>query len=247
MSNSKSYNQILFITTLSVYLGLVLVGASPQVLAQAALTSRIEQKEQIENVDDLENKPDEDSAKFADAFSGYLKEVEYFILDLQKLHRIDKFDPTYNSLGLDVKIFAPCKVVGNTKQTKEIEKRFSNDNWVVPAIADFRHTAEKYEFLSDCVPYNDFENFESRNTQLILSYDKADLKISISFENDSPSRAQQTASSFLKSIKSIKRYDDEVIIYTLYESTTVTSADNQVIISTRLPRGSIDSLLNAEK
>jgi hypothetical protein len=34
MSNSKNYNSIVFLTTLSVYLGLVLVGATPSVLAQ---------------------------------------------------------------------------------------------------------------------------------------------------------------------------------------------------------------------
>ncbi len=38
MSNKKNHNPIYFLTTLSVYLGLVLVGASPQVLAQANLT-----------------------------------------------------------------------------------------------------------------------------------------------------------------------------------------------------------------
>ncbi len=35
MSNKKNHNTIYFLTTLSVYLGLVIVGASPTVLAQA--------------------------------------------------------------------------------------------------------------------------------------------------------------------------------------------------------------------
>ncbi len=35
MSNKRNHNTIYFLTTLSVYLGLVIVGASPQVLAQA--------------------------------------------------------------------------------------------------------------------------------------------------------------------------------------------------------------------
>lgn len=38
MSNKKNHNTIHFLTTLSVYLGLIVVGASPQVLAQAKLT-----------------------------------------------------------------------------------------------------------------------------------------------------------------------------------------------------------------
>ena len=35
MSKNKNHNTVYFLTTLSVYLGLVFVGASPQVLAQA--------------------------------------------------------------------------------------------------------------------------------------------------------------------------------------------------------------------
>ncbi|NNF00525.1 MAG: hypothetical protein HKN25_16020 [Pyrinomonadaceae bacterium] len=36
MSKTRNHNTVYFLTTLSVYLGLVLVGASPQVLAQTA-------------------------------------------------------------------------------------------------------------------------------------------------------------------------------------------------------------------
>ena len=39
MTKGKNYNSIVFLTTLSVYLGLVLVGATPEVLAQAAKKS----------------------------------------------------------------------------------------------------------------------------------------------------------------------------------------------------------------
>jgi hypothetical protein len=38
MSNKKNHNTVYFLTTLSVYLGLLVVGASPQVLAQAKLS-----------------------------------------------------------------------------------------------------------------------------------------------------------------------------------------------------------------
>jgi hypothetical protein len=59
MTNRKNYNSIVFLTTLSVYLGLVLVGAPP-VLAQAALTQKIEIKNEAEIKDDLDKKPDDD-------------------------------------------------------------------------------------------------------------------------------------------------------------------------------------------
>ena len=60
MSNSKNYNSILFLTTLSVYLGLVLVGASPQVLAQQiTFVNKFEIQNEIEFEDDLDKTPED--------------------------------------------------------------------------------------------------------------------------------------------------------------------------------------------
>jgi hypothetical protein len=62
VSKSKN-NSIIFLTTLSVYLGLVLVGgAAPHVLAQAALTQAFEITDEIEATDDIDRKPDEDTS-----------------------------------------------------------------------------------------------------------------------------------------------------------------------------------------
>ncbi len=61
MSNRKNYNSIVFLTTLSVYLGLVLAGgATPTVLAQAALTRDFDIKNEVVLEDDLDKKPDDE-------------------------------------------------------------------------------------------------------------------------------------------------------------------------------------------
>lgn len=61
MSNRKNYNSIVFLTTLSVYLGLVLAGgAAPTVLAQAALTRDFDIRNEIVFEDDLDKKPDDE-------------------------------------------------------------------------------------------------------------------------------------------------------------------------------------------
>jgi hypothetical protein len=61
MTNRKAQNSILFLTTLSVYLGLVLVGGSP-VFAHAALTQRFELVNELETDDDLDKKPGDGQA-----------------------------------------------------------------------------------------------------------------------------------------------------------------------------------------
>jgi len=58
LNKRKNQNSILVLATLGVYLGLVLVGATPQVLAQAAMTRQFNVKDEVEVKDDLDKKPD---------------------------------------------------------------------------------------------------------------------------------------------------------------------------------------------
>jgi hypothetical protein len=58
LNTRKNQNSILILATLGVYLGLVLVGATPQVLAQAAMTRQFNVKDEVEVKDDLDKKPD---------------------------------------------------------------------------------------------------------------------------------------------------------------------------------------------
>lgn len=58
MDKRKGQNSILFLTTLGVYLGLVLVGATPQVLANAATTRNFDIRDEIEFQDKLDKDPD---------------------------------------------------------------------------------------------------------------------------------------------------------------------------------------------
>ena len=58
MTERKHQNSILVLATLGVYLGLVLAGATPQILAQAATTRLFDVKDEIEYKEDLDTKPD---------------------------------------------------------------------------------------------------------------------------------------------------------------------------------------------
>ena len=58
MEKRKSQNSILFVATLGVYLGLMIAGATPQVLANAATTRSFDIKDEIEFQDKLDRDPD---------------------------------------------------------------------------------------------------------------------------------------------------------------------------------------------
>ncbi len=91
MSNSKNYNSIVFFTTLSVYLGLVLVGGTPPVLAFAALTRNFDIQNEIEVKDDLDKKPDDEIEKIREI--DIAQALIIFAEDLQKLQSIGKYNP----------------------------------------------------------------------------------------------------------------------------------------------------------
>jgi hypothetical protein len=76
MSKKSGYNSIVFLTTLSVYLGLVLVGGTAPALAQAALTRDFDIKNEIEFKDDLDKKPDEDL--FVQTIANLVRELDTF-------------------------------------------------------------------------------------------------------------------------------------------------------------------------
>ena len=82
MTTRNKNNSIIFLTTLSVYLGLVLVGGTPSVLTYAALTRNFDIQNEIEVKDDLDNKPEDDETEsfskddFPTLFAQFLNEVK---------------------------------------------------------------------------------------------------------------------------------------------------------------------------
>ncbi len=75
MVNRKAQNSLLVLTTLGVYLGLLMVGgAAPQVLAHSATTRVFEITDEIEVKDDLDNKPHPDGS--CESLLGKVQELE---------------------------------------------------------------------------------------------------------------------------------------------------------------------------
>lgn len=95
MSNRKNYNSIFFLT---VYLGLVLVGATPQVLAQAAMTRQFDIKTEIVVEDDLDKKPDDENCQ-SNADSEFIEHYATTVLAFLKKSyetQVDNYDVNIN-------------------------------------------------------------------------------------------------------------------------------------------------------
>ncbi|HQU83289.1 MAG TPA: hypothetical protein PKY59_09205 [Pyrinomonadaceae bacterium] len=239
MNNRKNYNSIFFLT---VYLGLVLVGATPQVLAQAAMTRQFDIKNEIVVEDDLDKKPDDEKIDFAGTLESYYDQVEDFLKDLQKLHKIEKIDLDYDKFEVFESGFVPCNVDGDSVRHAEQQTRIDN-RWLEAAVTDARDQFENYNFLSDCQQNGKFDNEPSTNSKLKLSYDKTELKLEISAPKLSKQRADFLAERFNQAYRIYEVDEENNFVKNIHQNTSFKSENNQVFIVTRLPRGSIDDLL----
>lgn len=243
MNNSKNHNPILFLTTLGVYLGLVLAGGVSPALAHAAMTRNFELKDEIEVKDDLDNKPDDQIKELLGSIEEYFKEVGTFVDDLRKLHQIEKFDPEYNTFNTEQIAYSPCPETGGQITEGPSE---TLDRWLAPAITEAKYRHENWTWLAECLPSNKFsqaDRTEAKTTGFKVSLDKSELLYQIYVTRSSTPDAQLLLEDFQKAFKLYDAADESKIVKILHKHTSFSSSDNQVFIITRLPRAGLDPLL----
>ena len=231
MNNRNKNNSIIFLTTLSVYLGLVLVGgATPSVLAQAALTRNFDVQEEIEVRDDLDNKPDDEEIRnfqngdFPAVFAQLLNEIKEEV----KNGKISL--PLQADFIIDAQ-YRASKMCSGTS----IGSNISDQN-----LSDFVGNALNQKFESKIYEIADYGSGKSEKSGKVrLEANSTDLTLKISFTK---SNAEQFA-DFLNQGFSFYFSVENTLTKELYENAKVTSENNQVFIVIRLPRGSLDELL----
>ncbi len=91
------------------YLGLVLAGATPQVLAQAAMTRQFNVKDEVEVKDNLDKKPDNvttDSTEISETDRKITKSVERFLAEFKTIDSLVSFCSSPD-IELEKKILLP--------------------------------------------------------------------------------------------------------------------------------------------
>lgn len=248
MSKNKGYNSILFLTTLSVYLGLVLVGAPPSLLAQqAALTQRFE----IQNEFESEEDPDKDPGKSDDLaedieiiknldIAGAIRE---FLSDLRKLESIGKFNPRTDwdfSYDLQRKNFGQSISVNQSEWIENPWLQTALDRLISNARADSEHIDSVSANLPNC----DGENCQE--VRVTIESDAENFTFSLTFKKKTAENAKVAAEAFSQVFlaKKVALTDHGNLL--IYENTRISSENDQVFIITRLPRGSLDALVKSE-
>jgi len=246
LTTRKNQNSILVLATLGVYLGLVLVGATPQVLAQAAMTKQFNVKDEVEVKDDLDKKPATSESDDLDADVSAVENLRIaealqgFILDLKKLEKIGKYDPKADL------VFSHKLWKEGFDSTNTVSKNSDIYNpWLETAVGQLISTAENESIrnISDILPSCDGQ--ECREYRVTVESTANDLSLSFAFTKSTPEAARDAAQRFNEVFISKKAAFRTTAVLPIYENTRVTFENNQVTIVTRLPRAGLDSLLAA--
>lgn len=213
MTSRKNHNSIVFLTTLSVYLGLVLVGATPQVLAQTILDKKIE-------VD----------------YSDSERILTDYALALQDLFVISKDLSAQFSENLkDSKYELNCYYNINPNSSELLG--CPSGSGTVITSGKFLHVLSK---LNKIFPHTIEKDNPQVNINLILS-DK-DFSLKLVLNQDFNEQAEQFFNSYGDGLSRIKIQQISKL-QVIYQHTKISKNNSQVFIVTRLPRGSLDALL----
>ena len=232
----------MFLTTLGVYLGLLVVGgAAPQVLAHSATTRNFEITDEIEVKDDLDNKPDDERSPVHMSLGNYLDDLERFIAALRGIRRREVFDTSVSTFSVGQTTQLPC-VAANKVGSYTVNEFVTSSESVRKTLEWFSKRLTDGYSLGDCLP-NDRLGNETHDSIFKFKLDRDLFKVEVSVKKSSAERARLLAADLTNTHKQTKVVSANLVLARLYENTTFRSENDQVFVLTRLPRADLISLL----
>jgi hypothetical protein len=241
LNKRKTNNSILFLTTLGVYLGLVLAGGvTPQVYAHSAMTRNFELTDEIEFKDDLDNKPDDERSDLNLSVQVYLEDVEQFLLALDRLTQKGQFDLRADTFDVVQNSYLPC-TPSNTAGSFTPVRLVSRNASVNPFLEKLSKQTNYGYSLADCVADAHFAGKETSSSKFILKHDGSDLTLQIAVKRSSPQSAAALVSGLTDTFARFRK-GAAPLRQAVIDHTAVRPESDQVFVITRLPRGSLDPL-----
>lgn len=240
--SKKGQNSILFLTTLGVYLGLVLVGASP-VLGHAATTRVFEIADEIEIKDDLDRKPDDNKRSPLELSIGnYYADLEFFLASLDRLGRSGKFDLTVDTFELSQATALPC-VADNKVGSYVAETLLTSNKAVEPLLEGTTKRITDGFGFADCIPSDKFAGQEATHSHFVLKLSEEGLSLQVS----GVKRSATEVAAYLRELSAawdqFKARAADPVKKHISEGTKLSASGNKILVVTRLPRAALDSLI----
>lgn len=240
----KIHNQTLFVAALTVYLGLALVGAPPQILAQQSKSVAVQT-----DLPEKQNLADDKVSSEAEALLAkefFVKSVAEFLKDLETLSKIQKFSPNApfdKPFRFNDEIF-----VDKSDSLRTIRGKGSSDSnkWLATAFRKFEeHLIAEFDRNARLFVYRDNLQFEGARQTVKAELDSTALTIQTAFDAVSAEQAANLAETYNQVFA--RGAASENARKAFYENTGASFENNQIFIVTRLPRANLDSLLKANE
>jgi len=241
LNKGKNQNSILVLATLGVYLGLVLAGATPQVLAQAATAKQFSVKDEILVNDDLDINPN--ASLPVDALVNYLVHVELFLEELKELHRPSLFRSLQKPFEVVTTTTIPCIKgfrVGAGDHRNTVKSKL-----IWPAVSKLSNGIDNGYDLGDCVSSKKFDIGATVSSSLIR-LDKTTFSIEVGVQKISSTAAHLLSDALSFELWNYDLSDETESRLQVIASTSFRAENDQVFIVTRLPRAGLDSLLASD-
>jgi hypothetical protein len=243
VTNRRTNNSLFFLTTLGVYLGLVLVGgAAPSVFAHGALTRPFELKDEIEVTDDLDTQPDNDSGVLSLSIKTYLEDVEYFLGTLRKLGDSGTFDLSRDAFEVTQTTLLPCVPANNVGSYTANTFDLKNES-LRPSLERFSKLLTDGYSLADCLPSSRFDGKEVTTSKFTFKLDDSALSVQVAVQKASPGIAKKLSDDLANVFAKFTPTAGELARQKIFENTSFQSKNDQVFVVTRLARADLDPLL----
>jgi hypothetical protein len=224
VTNRRTNNSLLFLTTLGVYLGLVLVGgAAPSVFAHGALTRPFELKDEIEITDDLDTKPDAE-----EALETYASSLESIFITAGEL--ADSLPVLLEQGRYDFDEFYGVNSRG----------QFEGVSYLGKGVFSGKYTAPIHN-LYNSVPHA--SSPDSKPFHLVFALEPQTFEFRAGFVQDFDKDAARLSEVYAALLPTLKERHASAARRLIYESTQISAKDNQVYIVTRLARADLAQLL----
>lgn len=242
LNNRKGQNSILFLTTLGVYLGLVLVGATP-VLGHAATTRNFEILDEIEFKDDLDRKPDDKKRSPLEMSIGnYYADIEYFLESLERLRRSGNLDLAVDTFELAQSTALPC-VADNKVGSYTAETLFTSNKAIQPLLESTTKRITDGFGFADCVPSSKFAGQEATHSHFVLKLNAEALSLEVTGVKRSPAEVAAFLRELSAAWDQFRARTADPVKKHISDATRLSATGNKILIVTRLPRAALDPLL----
>ena len=222
MTNRRTNNSIIYLTTLGVYLGLVLVGSTP-VFGHAATSRAFDLRDEVEVRDDLHNKPDDEAA--LEIYSSAFESIFITATELA-----DTFPALVEQGRYDFDMYYGINAAGRLNGISYLGKGVDSGKYTSPIRSlynSFPHSAEP----------------DSKPFRLVFAVDLEGFEFKVSWVQDHRQDAAQLAGAYAAQLPTLKERHASAARRLIYESTQISSKQNQIYIVTRLPRAALAALL----